>query len=575
VIVENAYANMALKAHSVHQTRLSVQSSLRTVTLAVLASLVLGACGDSSSPGAVNLAPTQEVAIPIAHDLGNLDPALAVGEAEIAVDGNVFNGVVRANNAGGSVQPDLALDLPDVSTDGMTYTFHLRTGVHFSNGDPLTAADLVYSWSRTAALQGPDAGIFSGVDGYAATVAAGMAAKLMSGLTATDDHTLEVKLVAPQGYFLDRLASVAAAAVDRKVVATAADPLGRAGDWANHPATLVGTGPYRETVRTAGASVDFAPAAGWWGDPKPVVHLVHLQVAGDVPDPVSSYLTGAYDLVGYLGMEHLSVDALAHLRQSSAAPDLTTVARAATTWVGFNYRQGPFAGRGNSPTKLRQAFALAIDRRQLGDVVCHGSTTCVAATGGLVPPGMRGYAGDGSDALAAFGANEARGLLKQADPDGKATRGLLIDFADTPENGVLFQFLQGQWQKNLGVHVDRRPGHPQTPPGVTPSPLFIERWQARYDDPRDLFAGFFTSGGSANLGGFADAKIDDLNTKADAQSANDSLTSYTSAGLRLQVEAGYIPAYYDSGNLVVRPHLVGASLGAFFDGGWSALQVLQ
>jgi ABC-type oligopeptide transport system substrate-binding subunit len=549
---------------------------LRTLALFV-ALLLLAGCGDNGGAGAVNLALNQSVTFPIGHDLGNLDPALAQGEAEVAVDRNLFDGVVSADHPGGSVQPDLAANLPDVSADGRTYTFHLRTGVRFSNGDNLTAGDLVYSWSRTAALQGPDAGIFSGVTGYAATVAAGTAGQLMSGLTATDDHTLGVKLAAPQSYFLDRLASVAAVAVDRKVVATAGDPLGRAGnrDWANLPATLVGTGPYHMIAKAAGASVDFAPVKDWWGDLKPTLHLVHLQVARDSPDPVAGYLAGAYDLVGYAGLEHLSLDALSRLRQSSAAHDLTTVVRNATTWISFNYKRGPFAGPSSSAAKLRLAFSLAIDRSRLGAVLCHSSGTCIAATGGLIPPGIRGYPGNGSDTLAAFDAVRASSLLKQADPDGAATRGLLIDFADSPENGALFQFLQDQWQKNLGVHVDRRSGKPQTPTGAGPSPLFIERWQARYDDPRDLFAGFFASTGSANPGAFADSKVDDLINRAEAQAAGDSLASYASASHLLQVDAGYIPAYYDSGNLVVKPHLVGASLGAFFDGPWSSLEVLQ
>src|SRR5207253_655349 len=101
------------------------------------------------------------------------------------------------------------------------------------------------------------------------------------------------------------------------------------------------------------------------------------------------------------------------------------------------------------------------------------SGTCIAATGGLVPPGMRGFAGHGSDNLATSDAAQASSLLKQADPDGAATRALVIDFADTPENGALFQFLQEQWRTHLGVHVDRRNGHPQTPTGAAPSPLFI------------------------------------------------------------------------------------------------------
>jgi ABC-type oligopeptide transport system substrate-binding subunit len=566
---------MAPKARSVYQRPVPIQAPRLVLAPLIAGSLLLGGCGDNSGAGAVSLAPNQSVTLPIAHDLGNLDPAVAQGEAELAVDGNLFNGVVSAANPGGSLHPDLASDLPEVSADGRTYTFHLRAGVHFSDGDPLTAGDLVYSWSRSVALQGRDAGIFSGVAGYAATVAAGAEGKPMSGLTAIDDHTLEVKLAAPQSYFLDRLASEAAAAVDRKVVATPGDPLGRGSAWADRAASLVGTGPYRMIAKVAGDSVDFGPVSDWWGDVKPVLHLVHLKVARDATDPVANYLSGRYDLVGYAGMEHLSLDSLTRLRQNSAARDLTTVARNATTWIGFNYRHGPFAGATSSAAKLRRAFSLAVDRRLLGALLCHNSGTCIAATGGLVPPGMRGFAGSGSDNLATFDATQASVLLKQADPDGAATRGLVVDFADTPENGALFRFLQEQWKTHLGVNVERRPGHPQTPAGAAPSPLFIQRWQARFDDPRDLFAGYFASTGSANQGAFADGKLDELIAKAETEAAADSLASYSSAGQSLQVDASYIPAYYDSGNLLVKPHLQRALLGTFYDAPWGSLQVLQ
>jgi ABC-type oligopeptide transport system substrate-binding subunit len=541
----------------------------------IAGSLLLGGCGDNSGAGAVSLARNQSVTFPIAHDLGNLDPAVAQGEAEVAVDGNLFDGVVSAANPGGSVHPDLASDLPDVSADGRTYTFHLRNGIHFSNGDPLTAGDLVYSWSRSAALHGPDASIFSNVAGYAATLTAGAQGKPMSGLTATDDHTLEVRLEAPQSYFLDRLASMAAVAVDRKVVAAPGDPLGRGSGWADRDATLVGTGPYHMIAKSAGASVDFAPVRDWWGDLKPVLHFVHLKVARDAADPVANYLSGGYDLVGYAGMEHFSPDAVTRLRQSAVAGDLTTVARNATTWIGFNSKLGPFAGTTSSAAKLRRAFSLAVDRRLLGEVVCHKSSTCIPATGGLVPPGMRGFAGYGSDNLAMFDATQASSLLKQADPDGAATRGLVIDVADTPENGALFQFLQEQWRTHLGVNVDRRTGHLQASTGAAPAPLFVQRWQAHFDDPRDLLAGYFASTGPANLGSFLDAKLDELIAKAENETSGDSLASYTSAARSLQADVAYIPAYYDSGNLLVRPRLVGASLGTFYDSPWGRLQVLQ
>ncbi len=520
----------------------------RGIALVVLASLVLPGCGDNGGAGAVNLSPNQNVTIPIAHALGNLDPAEVQDQADADVAGNLFDGMVRIDSVGGAVVPDLATSLPVLSADGHTYTFHLRAGVHFSNGHPLTAGDFVYSWSRVAALQGPEAAIFSDVVGYSATVAGGAAGVPLSGLIAMNDLTLEVQLAAPRSYFVDRLASVAAAVVDRKVVGTALDPLGRGANhrWANQPATEIGTGPYRLSAMAAN-SADFSPVAGWWGDPKPVVRRLRLLVTPGSSDPITAFLSDAYDLVGYAGMEHLSVDSLARVRQGPSQ-ELTTAPRGAITWVGFNHKQGPFAGLTAPAIKLRRAFALALDRSKLGSTLCHDSGTCLPATGGLVPPGMRGYTGDESDPLATFDLGRARSLLKEADPDGSATRKLSIAFADTPENGATFQFLQDQWQRNLGVRVEPLGAHPPSSAGPGTAALVIQRWQARYDDPHELLDGYFATAAGLVGGGFSDPQFDSLAGKADSQPAGTSLSTYAGAIGRLQTDAAYVPLYYDGGN---------------------------
>lgn len=543
--------------------------------LAVAASLLIGACGDTGTGGAVNLAPDQNVTIPIARQLGNLDPAEVQDEPEAAVAANLFDGVVRVDSVGGAVVPDLASSLPDASSDGHTYTFHLRKGVHFSNGDKVTAGDFIYSWSRVAALQGPNASIFSAVVGYAATVAGGASAVPLSGLTAPDDLTLKVQLASPQSYFVDRLTAVAAAVVDHKVLGSGGDTLARAAnrDWANQPSSEVGTGPYRLTAMVPGTA-DFSTVPGWWGDPKPVVRRLRLAVVSGTPDPISQFLSDAYDLVGYAGMEHLSVDALARVRQGPSQ-DLTTVPRGAVTWIGFNYKQGPFAGPGTTASRLRRAFSLAIDRTKLGSALCHDSRTCLPATGGLVPPGVRGYGGEESDPLATFDPAQARRLLKQADPDGTLTRALTIEFADAPEHGAAFQFLQDQWQRNLGLRVEAATPHLADNAGPGASALVIQRWQARYDDPQALLEGYFSSSAGAPGGGFSDGPFDEIVTRAAGGAFDGSLSTYAMALTRLQSDAAYAPLYYDAGNLVVSSHLAGASMGALTDGRWSSLQVLQ
>ena len=132
-----------------------------------------------------------------------------------------------------NVVPDLAASLPTISTDQRTYTFKLRPNVAFSNGDRVTSRDVLYSWNRAAAAQGPYATNFILVAGFdrlslqppAADRLEQLLARndpsvRLSGLSAPDDATVVVKLAQPAGWFLRALAlpGTTATIVDQKVV---------------------------------------------------------------------------------------------------------------------------------------------------------------------------------------------------------------------------------------------------------------------------------------------------------------------------------------------------------------------
>src|SRR2546430_17724823 len=144
------------------------------------------------------LATDQTLSFPIAQDVSDFDPAQISSAADVDILRNVFSGLYRFDQQLREI-PDLATGQPTVSADGLTYTFHLRTDGRFSNGDPITAADFVYSWNRAVARQGDYAGLFSLIAGYQ-DVASGRSSQ-MSGLVKTDDFTLAVTLSKRAGYF--------------------------------------------------------------------------------------------------------------------------------------------------------------------------------------------------------------------------------------------------------------------------------------------------------------------------------------------------------------------------------------
>ena len=215
--------------------------------LAVLGTIgiLVAACGGTSTAN-TGLASDQTLRFPIDGDIGTLDPAAVNAETDVEIYQNLFDGLLKFDDTL-KVVPDIATDLPTISSDGLTYTFKLNPKAKFWNGDPVVAKDFIYSFSRAAA-EGQDAygGDFDHVVGYdevSSTKDWAHNQKMMSGMTAPDDHTLVIKLTSPWGVFNTELALAAAAQVVDSKVVNADDA-----NWWATPATAVGTGPYKMTA---------------------------------------------------------------------------------------------------------------------------------------------------------------------------------------------------------------------------------------------------------------------------------------------------------------------------------------
>ncbi|TME57712.1 MAG: hypothetical protein E6I58_04810, partial [Chloroflexi bacterium] len=447
---------------------------LKALCVGSVAILVAIACGNPS-PQSSNLAANQTLTFPILADFGTLDPAVSDAETDQEIQQNMFDGLVKFDN-NLTVVPDIAASMPTVSGDGLTYTFKLRTDVTFSNGDKVTSKDVLYSWNRSAAMQGAYATNLAAIDGYdkvSKNTASGAALEALlekndpsvtlTGLTAPDASTVLVKMSAPAGWFLPAIALSGSTGeiVDVNAVKQDFD------NWWTNPATAIGTGPFKMTSRVPKQSVDFAAVSNWWGSPKPTLTKVHLDVSvTDASTAITKYEQGGYDVYGYGGYSNMPV---ADIKRIQATPNevsqLVLQPKVRSYWVSFNMVHdtkrtagGPFLlANGQSGHDLRMAFALAVDKAKLVTVVCQ-DIVCTQATGGLIVKGLNGYLGDGQDPLAKFDAAQAKTLLKSADPDGSKTKGLTYTY--DPENSLnkpTAEFLQSQWHDNLGVDVAIQP----------------------------------------------------------------------------------------------------------------------
>jgi oligopeptide transport system substrate-binding protein len=571
---------------------------LKALAVGGVTSLLLGACGGGGGTTSTNLASDQTLTFPILSEPGSLDPAVADLETDQEIQQNMFDGLVKFDE-NLNIIPDLASAVPTPSADGLSYTFKLRTDATFSNGDKFTSKDVLYSWNRAAAMQGTYSTNFGAVAGYdkvsqnqaSGTALEGLLEKKdpsvwMSGVTAPDDFTVNVKMATPAGWFLTAMALAGSTGwiVDQNAVQKDFD------NWWTKPETAIGTGPFKMTGHVAKQSMDFAAVTNWWGSPKPTLTKVHLDASiNDASTAVTKYEQGGYDIVGYGGYSSLPVaDVLRIKGTSSESSQLLLHPKVRSYWVSFNMvhdakrpENGPFLlSSGQSGHDLRLAFTLAVDKTKLVSVVCQ-SIVCTPATGGLIPPTLLGYMGNNQDPLAKFDAAKAKQLLQSADPSGSKTKGLTYTY--DPENALnkpTAEFLQSQWHDNLGVDVQIQPvSHSAFVKARQTGHYTLMRsgWQADYNHPQDwfdnLWGKFVGCPDSGCDSGYDTSAYDTLLAKADAEPLPGALADYKTLNQMLIDDVVYIPLYYTVGSFVIKPWVKGAGSNSFFDHYWNEIQI--
>jgi oligopeptide transport system substrate-binding protein len=536
--------------------------------IALLLVVTLGRPTIAPTP-AEKLAADQTLSFPVLQDLSDLDPALISSPGDVDIMRNVFSGLYRFDAQLREV-PDLAAGQPTVSADGLTYTFHLRHDGRFSNGDPITAGDFIYSWNRAAAKQGDYAGLFNVVAGYDA-VASGRANQL-TGLAMLDDFTFTATLTKQAGYFFAEVGLWPFWVVDQKVIASAGEDA-----WFARPETLIGSGPFRMTARVPGQSMDFQPAAGWYGGSTGKLAHVHVEVVPDSTTQVTQYESGVFSLIGYGRQGLPPAAATRYTSDAKLKSQLKLVPIGLTFWVGFNLRSGPFAGV-DAGRAGRHAFSTAIDRAALEDAVCNQKTACVDATGGLISKGLQGYLGDGVDANAKFDAAAAKTEYKAWDPDGSKVKGLTYTYDTNAFNKAVCTNLTAQWQKNLGVTVacvemDRKTFFDDRN-GRCAYPAFRQSWSADYDHPQDWFDYLFVTGASSSGSCYSNPNLDKVVAAADAAPLSQSLVDYKTAGQMLINDSVFAPLVYGVQQYLSHPYVAGVGGNALYDDYWTQARIL-
>ena len=197
-------------------------------------------------------APQQGGSITVSYkdDVTTLDPAVGYDYQNWPMEKMVFDALLDYTSGGTTLTPRLAAKMPDVSKDGKTYTFTLRTGVKFHNGRSMTADDVKYSLERVLdpRTKSPGQSFYTGIAGAQAFVNG--KAKAVSGITVLAPDKVRITLDAPNAAFLNIMAMNFAFIVPKEAVAKAG------ADFGHQP---VGTGPFTLEVVGQRAATRICP----------------------------------------------------------------------------------------------------------------------------------------------------------------------------------------------------------------------------------------------------------------------------------------------------------------------------
>src|SRR5229473_6785693 len=375
---------------------------LRAITLAT-AGVFLAACGGGTTTSA-NLAPAAQQILRANNgtEPNSFDPTQQTYTYERAVGIQTYDSLFRAKADASDVEP-LGATSYDVSSDGLTYTFHLRQGAKWSDGKAVTAADWVYGYQHLlnpalaagyvdpffdTTIKGADN--YSNVDVSSSSAIDSFISGL--GLSAPDPNTFVIKLQHPAAFFKWVVTLWVAVPIRKDIVEQAAGGSFSSSDttkplkWAGSMNTIIGNGPFKISEIVSKDHVTLVPNPNYWGGAPHFQKIVENFIS-DANTAFAKYQTGDLDM---MTVPIADVDVVRNdptlSKQAKVYPKLTTF------WMTFNGQKAPF-----NNASVRMAFAKSIDRDGLNKQVQHNIQQSIMS---FIPKGMAGY--DTSDNAQSF-----------------------------------------------------------------------------------------------------------------------------------------------------------------------------
>jgi oligopeptide transport system substrate-binding protein len=547
-------------------------------SLLVLAAMLVVACGggggtSNATPTAAAKAPAsqQVLRIPLAvPDIYTFDPGQATDISSLTAIYAVFTGLVQLNDKL-EVTPQLASNWTS-SSDGLTWAFTLKSGLKFSDGTPITSADVAYSIDRALSPQ------ISSLNGVSLTylglikdsekrVAGKTKTLINDSLMTPDANTVVIKLNKPGAYFLQALTYPTSWMVEKKVIAQWGLR------WTDHLADnggQGGAGPFVVTNYDHTKGIDLAPNPNYYGQ-KPQLTMLSYLFYKSSKSQYEVYQAGQLD-------ETLIPSA--DYDQAKTSKEFSKTPQLAIDYFAMNYLAKPFDN-----IKIRQAFSLAINKDLLLQAIFKGRyiPTCH-----IVPQGMPGYNPNlqcPGGVTTVGDATKAKQLFDQGMQEAGYTLATFPTVTVTYPNGEPdtdneITTARQMWKTALGIDVKAQAidfnqlitylsGAVNNPQGLQ---MWTIVWGADYPDPQDWTTLQFDKGSPNNNMNYGQnsttnaaqqQQVQQQLEQADVTSnQTQRLQMYNHAEQQLVNDVAWLSIDQESASRLVKPYVVGLTFNA-------------
>ena len=515
---------------------------------ALCACLILAAgCGrrEGAEPASAAGEPPSVLRLGNGAEPQDLDPQVVIGVPEHRILMALFSGLAELDPHTLVAVPGLA-ESWDISPDGLTYTFHLRPNLHWSDGSPLTAEDFIESYRRILdpAFASQYAYlIYEFVRGAEDFYSGKLKDFSQVGFRKIDDRTLQVTLWHPTPYLLKIIASNPCwTAVPVKVLAKYG-PLDQKGTAWTRPGNLVSSGPYLLKSWVPNQNLVVVRNPEYWDAARPKLDEIDFLPIDDLDTEERMFRTGEIDVTYDMPFTKVDVYRREHPEELQIEP-----------WYGVYYYECNVNRPPLTDARVRRALALSIDRDRLVRDVTRG---------GQQPALSISYPGAGyvPGATLVPDVVEARRLLAEAGfPGGRGFPHLELLYNTLQQHRQIAEAIQAMWRENLGIELTLRNEEWKVYLDAEHTHDFqLSRagWIADYVDPQVFFELWETHNGN-NFTGWSDPAYDRLFheallSKTDAQR----FAVFHEMDKILVDQCPVIPIYYYTRTYAMNPRIRG------------------